>query len=391
MSKFLLGHCILIFSFFFTSVLWANDQNNSFSDEELRKMLFGDNSSDSLNENKTRKAHWISSYSGETGAGYSDNPLYGPFIHQEAAYVESSLEAFFLREGDSEYFTYLYLFGEGKAFDALPEHKTSTIILGQFEHAYTPDGSAQSYGFRLRQVYYDQGFDFSELGLPNSMNVRSNKSEFIPYLSKKFSEQLKITIQLAKGLEDFKVITDDNSDTGISLSLDGSTDYLDWKLESEFTEKKYKERPKRNGDGSLLSTESLLTKRMGLSLKLKKDFELPLFNSSNAKIQWTALKDNAGGYYDFKKIAFSLEQEFEFSKYKIDLNIGATETVYDERMISTGSKFERQSMLLGTTCTRAVNEQIDAYFKWSREEDFSNVRDYEYHANFWSIGIAWDL
>ena len=33
----------------------------------------------------------------ETGAGYSDNPLYGPFVREDAPYLESSIEAFFLK------------------------------------------------------------------------------------------------------------------------------------------------------------------------------------------------------------------------------------------------------------------------------------------------------
>ena len=354
-------------------------------------MLFGDNISENLTENKTQKTSWIPSYSGETGAGYSDNPLYGPFIRQEAAYIETSVEAFFLREGNSEQFTYLYFFGEGKAFDAFPDNKTTTIMLGQFEHAFTPNGSSQSYGFRLRHTYYDQGFDFSELGLPYSMNVRSNKSEFSPYLSKKFTEQLKGTVQLTKGVENFKVITDDNRDTAIGLSLDGSSDYLEWKLEGEITEKKYQDRPKRKADGSLLSTEPLSTDRMGVSLRVEKDFGFPLLESSKAKIQWTKLEDKAGGYYDFDKLALGVEQEVEFSKYTFDFSLSVAETIYDERKVDSGARFERQSMVLGTTCIREINDKIDAYFKWSREEDFSNARDYEYHSNFWSMGIAWDL
>ena len=59
------------------------------------EMLFEEPEQVELKEETESK--WISSYSGETGAGYSDNPLYGPFVREDAPYLESSIEAFFLK------------------------------------------------------------------------------------------------------------------------------------------------------------------------------------------------------------------------------------------------------------------------------------------------------
>ena len=82
------------------------------------------------------------------------------------------------------------------------------------------------FGFRLRHTYYDQGFDFSELGLPFSMSVQSNKSEFIPYCSTNLSNELSATIEVITGTEDFKTITDDNKDSGFSIQIKGTPDFL---------------------------------------------------------------------------------------------------------------------------------------------------------------------
>ena len=84
-----------IFSLICISIIHADDQNNTFTDEELREMLFGDSTAEISPETSTPKSEWIPSYSGEFGVGYSDNPLYGPFVREDAVHLETSLEAFF--------------------------------------------------------------------------------------------------------------------------------------------------------------------------------------------------------------------------------------------------------------------------------------------------------
>ena len=93
-------------------------------------MLFGDFYSDDPEVIEKPSITWIPSYSGEIGAGYSDNPLYGPYLREEASFLETSVEAFYLAQSKPENFTYFYFFGEGKAFEDLTENKTSGILLG---------------------------------------------------------------------------------------------------------------------------------------------------------------------------------------------------------------------------------------------------------------------
>ena len=175
----------------------------------------------------SKKIKWIPSYTFETGVGFSDNPLYGPFVQEEATFWENSLEGFYLIESQPEFFTYLYLYGEGKMYEELAEQNTNSIYLGQFEHAYTPIESSHTYGFRIRYTYYNQAFDFSELGLP-SFSVTSDKSEIIPYFSHNTSKNLTIIIEILLANEDFKSITDDNEDV-ISL-IYRDLGLLNWKI-----------------------------------------------------------------------------------------------------------------------------------------------------------------
>jgi hypothetical protein len=350
-------------------------------------MLFGEAISSILEP----EVRWVPSSTIELGAGYSDNPLYAPFIREDTAYIEVSGEVFLMREGNKEYFTYFYFFGEGKRFKTFSDNKDTALLLGQFEHAYTPKNSSQSYGFRFRHTYYDQGFDFSELGLPYRMSVNSNKTEWIPYLSHRFSPQTTGTISLSKGFENYRKITDDNRDRTLSLSLQGKGSLGAWKVSGEVGKKKYNERQRRNGDGSLFSAIPVETFKESVSFKIDKAFKPESLGNSTAKLQWSRLKDGGGSYYDYRKIGLSLEQEFKFFPYTVTASLSGSDTKYDTRKIDTGELFERQSLRYSTSITRVLGERTEAYLKWSREEDFSNARDYEYYSNFWSLGLTWEI
>ena len=367
------------------------DQNNSITDQELREMLFGDTASISTAQNIERKIKWIPSYTLESGIGFSDNPLYGPYTREEANFLENSLEGFFLIQTKPEYFSYLYLYGEGKIYEELTEHKTTSIYLGQFEHAYTPTGSKETYGFRLRHTFYDQGFDFSELGLPYSLSVQSNNSEMYAYLSNKFSDELTTVIEFSLGSENFREITDDNKDKGISVAVKGTPDFLNWTLETEYLQKKYKERSKRNWDAALISGGELETEKLNFSLTTEKEYDALPFENSRAKFMWSTLQDNGGGYYNYDKISLLLKQELLISSCEIELTIGGSKTKYDKRVTDSGKVFERRSLTNGLSITRKISEDLDVYFRWSREEDFSNSRGYEYFSNFLSTGIIWEI
>ena len=140
-------------------------------------MLFGEDAIEEepqpVEELPDRKK-WIPSFSYKLGFGYSDNPMYGPYVREESGYLEMESELFVLRQGSRNLLTYLYLFGDGKRFDGLPEHDLSGILMAQAEHTYLTDDSANSFGLRLRHTYYDQAFDFSDLGLPT--RCRSNRT-----------------------------------------------------------------------------------------------------------------------------------------------------------------------------------------------------------------------
>ena len=382
---FLTNLALLLFSVQIT--LKAKDESALYSDEELYEMLFQDTPGEPP---KKKKIKWIPSYTFEAGVGFSDNPLYGPFVQEEATFWESSLEGFYLIESQPEFFSYLYLYGEGKMYEELAEQNSNSIYLGQFEHAYTPSQSSHTYGFRIRYTYYNQAFDFSELGLPYSLSVTSDKSEIIPYLSHNITKNLTAIIEILLANEDFKSITDDNEDVGISLTFKGSPAILNWQFQSEYIEKKYQDRSKRDWGGNHM--EGILkTEKVNLALTLEKDLQQESLKNSKAKLLWTILQDDGGGYYDYEKLSLSLRQEFKVSTYEIELALGAAQIKYDRRLTAEGEIFKRDSLKSDLSINRSISENIDGYFRWSWEEDFSNARDYEFSSNFWSIGLAWEI
>ena len=208
-----------------SSLLTASlpDVEDEFSEDELKEMLFGEDAIEEepqpVEELPDRKK-WIPSFSYKLGFGYSDNPMYGPYVREESGYLEMESELFVLRQGSRNFLTYLYLFGDGKWFEGLPEYDLSGILMAQAEHTYVTDDSAKSFGLRLRHTYNDQAFDFSDLGLPYSMQVQSNKSEVIPHLSHRFSEKITAKIEVSAGSERFDDPSENNSDQQLRVALD---------------------------------------------------------------------------------------------------------------------------------------------------------------------------
>ena len=377
----------LVLFFFYNLQLTGESEDNIYSEEDLYEMLFGDTNADLVDETKIK---WTPSYTFETGVGFSDNPLYGPFVQEEATFWENSLEGFFLIESQPEFFTYLYFFGEAKIYEELPSNMENSIFLGQFEHAYTPTKSSYTLGFRLRHTHYNQGFDVSDLGLPYSLNIKSDRSEMIPYLTKEIAGNMTATLEILMAQEDFKSITDDNEDQGISLILKGSPDFLNWKFQSDYIEKQYNERARRNWDSSMMEG-NLKTEKVNLALTLEKDLDRKPLKNSKAKFSWSNLQDDGGGYYDYGKLSLSLRQEFIFSSYEIEFSLGGAQTKYDRRLTDTDERFTRDSLTSELSITNRISENLEGYFRWSREEDFSSARDYEYSSNFWSMGVTWEI
>ena len=367
---------------------------NEISEEEIKDMLFGEDTvskEPQQVEESPEKKKWIPSFSAKLGLGYSDNPMYGPYVRDESGYLEMETELFLLRQGSPNYLTYLYLFGEGKRFDALPEYDLSGILLAQAEHTYVTDDSSNSFGLRLRHTYYDQAFDFSDLGLPYSMQVQSNKSEVIPHLSHRFSDKITGKLEISCGSERFDDPSENNSDQQIRVALDWRlTDKLNLEAKLAGRSVNYEAREKREADGSLVPDGNLKTDKIGFALTLEREFPSSWFNKIEWEVKIDQLEDNAGGYYDYEKLGSTLSHSAKWEKWLLKTELGWTQFRYDQRTLLNGEKFSRQGFATQLMLTRKMNENWSAYLKWNREEDLSNSRDYEYFSNFYSIGISWE-
>jgi hypothetical protein len=370
------------------------DIENELSEEDIKKMLFGDNAIEEEPqpvEELPDSKKWIPSFSYKLGFGYSDNPMYGPYVREESGYLEMESELFVLRQGSSNALTYLYLFGDGKWFDRLPEYDLTGILMAQAEHTYITDDSANSFGLRLRHTYYDQAFDFSDLGLPYSMQVQSNKSEVIPHLSHRFSEKITAKIEVSAGSERFDDPSENNADQQLRVALDWqATEKLSVEGKVSGRSVEYKGRGRRESDGALLPDGKLETEKLGLAFSIERKFSPSWLNKIGINLKVDKLEDNAGGYYDYERLGAGLSYSAKWEKWLLEVDLGWNQFRYDQRTVSSGERFERQGFTNQLMLTRVINENWNAYLKWNREEDQSNSRDYEYFSNFYSIGVSWE-
>ena len=71
------------------------------------------------------------------------------------------------------------------------------------------------------------------------------------------------------------------------------------------------------------------TRRFDFSARLDREFENTLPMNSSAKLNWSELEDDGGGYYDYRRIGFSLEHEIDPKPYNLVFEIGIADSTYD--------------------------------------------------------------
>jgi dihydroneopterin aldolase len=375
-------------------------KENVMTDEELDFLLFGSIDEVGLSETESEEndfiklaesKSWLPSVSASVGFGVSDNPMYGPYIRESSTYMEFETESFLLRQANPDYLSYFYFYGEGKRFLEVDEHKLSGILLVQGEHSYRPKNSPGSGGLKLRHTYYDQAFDFSDLGLPFSMQVQSNKSEIIPHFGYQLTPKIKLSAETAFGVDRYDNPSENNSDQKIQVDLTAKQSEQTTLHAKIFHHTiRYIERQRKDGDGTNLPEGNLQTKKTGVSGSWEKQSKNPWLDTIGAELKYSQLSDNAGAYYDYSKISAKVSHEIKGEKWKSVTELGWANYLYDIRPVSPGAQFEKQSYGVDLLVTRKISTDWETYFKWRYEEDQSNARDYEYYTNFWAFGIKWE-
>jgi dihydroneopterin aldolase len=317
--------------------------------------------------------------------------MYGPYVRESSTYIELETESFFLKQSNPDYLSYFYFYGEGKRYLEVNDHKLSGVLLVQGEHSYRPKNSSGSGGVKLRHTYYDQAFDFSDLGLPFSMQVQSNKSEIIPHFSYQLTSKVKLSAETAFGIDRYDNPSENNSDQKIHLDLTAKQSEQTTLHAKIFHHTiRYVERKKKDGDGTNFSEGNLKTKKLGISGSWEKQSKNPWLATIGVELKYSQLSDNAGAYYDYSKSSAKLSHQIKGEKWKSLTELGWANYLYDTRTISQDIHFERQSYGIDLLVTRKISSDWEAYLKWRYEEDQSNSRDYEYYTNFWALGIKWE-
>ena len=389
-----------------SSPLSPNSQNasankeNAMTDDELEFLLFGSINEDGFPETESEKndfielaesRSWLPSVSASVGFGVSDNPMYGPYVRESSTYIELETESFFLKQSNPDYLSYFYFYGEGKRYLEVNDHKLSGVLLVQGEHSYRPKNSSGSGGVKLRHTYYDQAFDFSDLGLPFSMQVQSNKSEIIPHFGYQLTSKVKLSAETAFGIDRYDNPSENNSDQKIQVDLTAKQSEQTTLHAKIFHHTiRYVERKKKDGDGTNFSEGNLKTKKLGISGSWEKQSKNPWLATIGVELKYSQLSDNAGAYYDYSKSSAKLSHQIKGEKWKSLTELGWANYLYDTRTISQDIHFERQSYGIDLLVTRKISSDWEAYLKWRYEEDQSNSRDYEYYTNFWALGIKWE-
>jgi len=284
----------------------------------------------------------------------------------------------------------LYLYAEGKNFYELESEEIAGLVLSQFDYSYKPAGESHSYGFHLQHTFFDQGMDFSEIGLPYRTKITSNRTELCPKWEWQGEDGEEGKLELNWSKEKLRQFADRNSRFGISLTLSNKTAKpVKWQTKIFHNLTRYKDRKPKNGSGTDIE-ESLKTKSLGISTKIasaaKNGWSKDL--SLNAGIE--KVDDNMGDYYDYGRFKASLAKTFETENWESGVSVGYNRTRYSDRLTQNLELFSKDHWSFELGLSRGWDESWRTYAKWIHETDRSNNPDYAFASSFWSVGMSWE-
>lgn len=379
-----------------------NKGSSVLTDEEIDTLLFGDLFSEDSEDIEDLQApmeatlpldmepKWFHSFSIETGAGYADNPLYGNHAPQGSGYGLLGVETFSLSQANPQHELLLYLYGEGKKFTDLGDEDVSGLILGQMDYSFSPSNSSIGYGLRLQHTYFDQGMDFSEIGLPYRMKVTSNRSAVHPRLKWQVFENLLGVLELGMEKESYLNIDDASEDLQATLKLSGEIGQRwGWATTLEGKKTNFQDRVPKETDGSPL-TGKLDTMTLESTFSLDYAHKDESLDETGMKFAYKKNSDEKGGYYEYDRWRISATQGLSWNAWQLDLAGGYTGTSYPKRLLTSGELLDRNGWAFDAGITREIGENWKSFLRWNHERESSNDTSFAFESNFWTIGVNWD-
>lgn len=362
------------------------------TDEEVDELLFGDLFSEDLDEESEFDylPRWYNSLKLETAIGYADNPLYANYQPQGSAFGFLGLEALSMSQASSVHQLLLYFLGEGKKYTDLDDQDLAGMMIGQIDYSFNPAASSFGYGLRIQQTYFDQGMDFSEIGLPYRMKVVSNRSGIRPRINWQLNESLKSELEVGFEQEVYQSINDTSEDLLMAMKLSGELDER-WKWKTGFSAKNtnFKHRNPKTADGNVTGSK-LTAKIVEASTSIEYQHDHRNFEETELKIGFKRFMDEQGDYYDYQRCKIIFAQGLSFEPWSADFSMGYSETSYGYRLLDGGQILERSGLNFDLSISYQISEHWISYMKWNHESEKSNDPSYLMDANSWRLGVTWE-
>jgi hypothetical protein len=375
-------------------------ESPSLTDQEIDELLFGDLWDDEMHlhdqDGQTPplmtepEIGWFHSLGIETGAGYADNPLYGNYQPQGSGFTALGAEAFSMLTGSPHHELLLYFYADGKKFFDLGSEDISGLILAQVDYSFSPYLSPLSYGVRAQNTFYDQGMDFSEIGLSYRMKVASNRSAFQPRIEWQIHENFKSVLELGIEKESYRNIADGSEAFGASFKFSGGFAKR-WKWSGQLSAKKtnYQDRKPKDADGTA-KIGKLDTVTMEPSFSLKYSDRLRVFQETALKLSSKHTMEDQGGYYQSNRLKVALAQAIKWELWLFELSGTYSNTRYPHRLTGGGQLLRRNGWTWDFSITQELSEHWQAYLRWNQERESSNDPTFAFRSNFWTLGASWE-
>ena len=331
---------------------------------------------------------WDKDFSARMDLGYADNVLLSPFDKDGSGFLRSSFDAFLYRPlSDAGFQTYLYAFGEINAYEEVEGMDASTLFMLQTEIGWMATDGVET-GFQMKYTFYDQVYDasFNEF-YQASTTVQANQFEIRPFLRSPVGEKSYVGAELAVVRIFYENSAEDYYENHVRFFLGRRYGHgSKVEIDLDAVRREYDERPYRDRSGFPLGG-TLKRGSLGGGVNWSHSFGEHRIWQTRTSGEFLAVMDDDLGYYDYDlgRVRASLIRSG--AKWKTTATLGFSHYDYQTQLGDDGrSNLHRQTIETALSTERSFGEKWTGFLEWRREQDFSNIRSYEYNANVLSIG-----
>lgn len=323
--------------------------------------------------------------------GYENNILDSAVTTANDWFSRISADSSLLRMADSGSFLMLYLLAEDTRYLNTPEINYEQFISGAAEYA-VPAGSDTEVGIQANYTYLHSILDASrtEVNMYRIL-VESHDISMSSYwrrtLSDHWAAQLEIEGRRQIYTETLDHFSEASAKAEIIYSYGNRSDVsIDW----QSTVRQHDTRSQYNRDGTPRNGTDLLYYQNEISSRWRHHWDEQRNLQTTTRISARLNRDNGSGYYDYNRLMFRQQIQWEKNDWRLKITGGGSAYRYRIQQID-GSRISRSLLFIDTRVEKRLTPHWKIHVATRHEWNISNDPLDEYRGWTASVGTLFEF